>query len=69
MNNNLGLKKKLNLPKNYKSEIYKYYYCDYIYDDPNNDDLLSKRILLKEWNFSNSDVLKKFILKLNDIKL
>jgi hypothetical protein len=66
---NLGLKKKLNLPKNYKSEIYKYYYCDYIYDDPNNDDLLSKRILLKEWNFSNSDILKKFISKLNDIKL
>jgi hypothetical protein len=66
---NLGLKKKLNLPKNYKSEIYKYYYCDYIYDDPKNNGLLSKKILLKQWNFNNSDVLKKFISKLNYIKL
>ena len=65
----LGLNKKLKLPKNYKSEIYRYYYCDYIYDNPKNNNLLSKKILLKEWNFNNSDILKRFILKLNSIKL
>jgi hypothetical protein len=65
----LGLKKKLKLPKDYKSQIYEYYYCDFIYDHPNNTSLFAKKILLKNWNLSNNEYnngneLKKYILKM-----
>jgi hypothetical protein len=65
----LGLRKKLKLPRNYKSQIYEYYYCDFIYDHPNNANLFAKKILLKNWNLSNNEYnngteLKKYILKM-----
>ena len=65
----LGLKKKLKLPKDHKSQIYEYYYCDFIYDHPNNTSLFAKKILLKNWNLSNNEYnngneLKKYILKM-----
>jgi hypothetical protein len=65
-----GLKNKLKLPKDSKLQIYKYYYCDFIYDHPRNSNLLSKKIFLKDWNFVNSNILSKFIFKIrSDLSL
>ena len=45
-----------------KKKIFEYYYCDFLND--NNDDLLAKKIKLKEMNSTKSSVLFQFVKKL-----
>jgi len=41
-----------------KNKIFEYIYCDFLKDD--NINLIAKKIKLKDWNFTKSNVLTKF---------
>ena len=41
-----------------KNKIFEYIYCDFLKDD--NIDLIAKKMKLREWNFTKSNVLSKF---------
>ena len=42
-----------------KNKIFEYIYCDFLKDD--NINLIAKKIKLKDWNFTKSNVLTKFL--------
>lgn len=62
-----AMKTKKKLKVKSRNKIYEYIYCDFLKDD--NNELLAKKIKLKEWNFTKSLVLNKFIASLKKLNI